>query len=67
MYESSDSQYFKFTIRIQSGPDTFDDSRFVITFLTMFESYINIMQFQISYRSEKKQRDTRIIKIRVLK
>ena len=31
MYESSGSQLF----RIQSGPDTFDESRFIMTFLTI--------------------------------
>ena len=33
MYESSDSQFFKTTNEIQSGPDAFDESRFVMTFL----------------------------------
>ena len=34
MYESSGSQFFKTTTNIQSGPDAFDESRLVITFLT---------------------------------
>ena len=33
MYESSDSQVFSTTDRIQSGPDTSDKSRLVVTFL----------------------------------
>ena len=35
MYESSASQFFRSTTEIQSGPHTFDESRFVITFLTI--------------------------------
>ena len=35
MYEGSGSQLFKTTTGIQSGPDTFDESRFVKTFLTI--------------------------------
>ena len=31
MYESSDSQSLGSTIGIQSGPDAFDESRFVVT------------------------------------
>ena len=34
MYESSGSQFFR-TAGIQSGPDAFDESRFVMTFLTI--------------------------------
>ena len=35
MYQSSGSQFFRTTTGIQSGPDTFDESRFVMTFLTI--------------------------------
>ena len=35
MYESSGSQFFRTTTGIQSGPDTFDESRFVMTTLTI--------------------------------
>ena len=35
MYESSDSEFFRTTTGIQSGPDAFDESRFVMTFLTI--------------------------------
>ena len=36
MYEISGSQFFRTTTGIQSGPDVFDESRFVMTFLTIF-------------------------------
>ena len=35
MYESSGSQFFRATTGIQSGLDAFDESRFVMTFLTI--------------------------------
>ena len=35
MYESSGSHFFKTTTEIQSKPDAFDNSRFVMTFLTV--------------------------------
>ena len=35
MYDSSGSQFFRTTTGIQSGPDTFDESRFVMTFSTI--------------------------------
>ena len=35
MYEGSGSQFFRNTIGIQSGPGTFDESRVIITFLTI--------------------------------
>ena len=35
MYESSGSQFFRTITGIQSGPDVFDESRFVMTFLTI--------------------------------
>ena len=36
MCESSGSQFFRTTTGIQSGPDAFDELRFVMTFLTIF-------------------------------
>ena len=36
MYESSSSQFFRTITGIQSGPDTFDKSRLVMTFPTNF-------------------------------
>ena len=35
MKESSGSQFFRTTTGIQSGPDIFDKSRFIMTFLTI--------------------------------
>ena len=35
MPESSGSQFFRTTTGIQSGPDAFDESRFIMTFLTI--------------------------------
>ena len=46
MYESSGSQFFRTTTGIQSGPDFFDESRFVMTFLTIF----GIMEILCNFR-----------------
>ena len=35
MYESSGLQFFRATTRIESGPDVSDESRLVMTFLTI--------------------------------
>ena len=35
MFESSGSQFFRTTTAIQLGPDAFDESRFVMTFLNI--------------------------------
>ena len=35
LYESSGSQFLRTTTGIQSGPDAFDESRFVLTLLTI--------------------------------
>ena len=35
MYETSGSQFFRTTTEMQSGPDAFDKSRFITTFLTI--------------------------------
>ena len=35
MYESSGSHFFRTTTGIESGPDTFDKLRFIMTFLTI--------------------------------
>ena len=53
MFESSGSQFFRTTTGIQSVPDGFDESRFVVTFLTILGDG-NIMQFHISSRMEIK-------------
>ena len=46
MYESSGSQFFRTTSGIQSGPDDFDESRFVMTFLTI----LGVMEILCSFR-----------------
>ena len=46
MYESSGSQFFRTTTGIQSGPDAFDESRFVMTFLTI----LGVMDLLCSFR-----------------
>ena len=46
MYESSGSQFIRTNTGIQSGPDTFDESRFVMTFLTI----LGVMEILCSFR-----------------
>ena len=46
MYESSGSQFFRTTTGIQSGPDIFDESRLVMTFLTI----LGVMEILCSFR-----------------
>ena len=46
MYESSGSQFFRTSTGIQSGPDAFDESRFVMTFLTI----LGVMDILCSFR-----------------
>ena len=46
MYESSGSQFFRTTTGIQSGPDAFDQSRFVMTFLISLE-VMEIFSFRV--------------------
>ena len=46
MYESSVSQFFRTTTGIKSGPDAFDESRFVMTFLTI----VGVMEILCSSR-----------------
>ena len=46
MYESSDSQFFRTTTGIQSGPDASDESRSVMTFLTI----PGVMEILCSFR-----------------
>ena len=46
MYESSGSQFFRTTTGIQSGPEAFDESRFVTTFLTI----LGVMEILWSFR-----------------
>ena len=46
MCESSSSQFFRTTTGIESGPDTFDESRFVKTFLTI----LGVMEIVCGFR-----------------
>ena len=46
MYDSSGSQFFRTTTGMQSGPDDFDESRFVMTFLTI----LGVMEILCSFR-----------------
>ena len=46
MFESSGSQFFRTPAGIQSGPDAFDESRFVMTFLTV----LAVMEIVYSFR-----------------
>ena len=46
MYESSGSQFFRTITGIQSGPDAFDESRFVMTFLTI----VGVIDILCSFR-----------------
>ena len=46
MYESSGLQFFRTTTGIQSGPDAFDESRFIMTFLTI----LGVMEILCSFR-----------------
>ena len=46
MYESSGSYFFRTTTGLQSGPDAFDESRFVMTFLTI----LVVMEILCSFR-----------------
>ena len=46
MYVSSGSQFFRTTTGIQSGPDAFDESRFVKTFLTI----LRVMEILCNFR-----------------
>ena len=46
MYESSGSQFLRTTTGIQSGPDAFDESRLVMTFLTI----LGLMEILCSFR-----------------
>ena len=46
MYESSGSQFFRNTTGIQSGPDVFEESKFVMTFSTI----LGVMEILCSFR-----------------
>ena len=46
MYESPGSQFFRTTTGMQSGPDAFDESRFVMPFLNI----LGVMEIVCSFR-----------------
>ena len=46
MYESSGSQFFTTTTGMQLGPDTFDESRLLMTFLTI----LGVIEILSSFR-----------------
>ena len=48
MYESSDSQFFRTTAGIKAGPDAFDESTFVMTFLTILEVTEILSSFRLA-------------------
>ena len=43
----SGSQFFRTTTGIQSGPDAFDKSRFIMTFLTIFKVTEKLCSFKL--------------------
>ena len=47
MYESSGSQFFRITTGIQSGPDAFDESMFLMTFLTILGVMEKLRSFRL--------------------
>ena len=48
MHESSGSQFFKTTSEIKSGPDAFDESRFIMTFLTILRVTEILWSFKLA-------------------
>ena len=50
MYQISGSKFFRTTTEIQSEPDAFDESSFVMTFLTIF----GVMEILCSFRQFQK-------------
>ena len=46
MFDSTGSQFFRTITAIQSGPDAFDESRLIITFLTI----LGVMEILCSFR-----------------
>ena len=47
MHKSSGSQFFRTTNEIQSRPDAFDESRFVMTFRTILEVMETLCSFRL--------------------
>ena len=63
MCEYSELQFFRTTTGIQSGPDALDESRFVMTFLTIL-GVTEIRNFRLAPEGEIGKE---IIKIRILR
>ena len=59
--ESSDSQFFRTTTDIQLGPNVFDESRFIMTFLTILgvrdilQEIVKVIKIRILRKVFKKQ------------
>ena len=57
IYESSGSQFFRTTIGIQSGLDVFDESRFVMNFLTI----LAVIEILCSFRLVSERKTGKVI------
>ena len=57
MYESSGSQFFRTTTGIQSRPDAFDESRFVMTFLII----LGVMEILCTFRLVPEGKTVKVI------
>ena len=51
--KSSGSQYFKTTTGIQSGPDAFDETRLIMSFLTILRVTVRLCSFRLLVLQEK--------------
>ena len=56
MYESAGSHFFQTTTGIQLGPDAFDESRFVMTFLTILAVIEILYSFTLVLGGEQAKR-----------
>ena len=64
IYESSGSQFFKTSTGILSGPEAFDEARFVLTFCTIFKLQKHAVSDQFQ-KGKQVKRYLSAIKIRV--
>ena len=55
MYESSGSQFLRTTTGIQSRPDAFDESMFIVTFLTIFGVTEILCSFRLVLQEKTKK------------
>ena len=51
--KSSGSQYFKTTTGIQSRPDAFDETRLIMSFLTILRVTVRLCSFRLLVLQEK--------------